>query len=119
MELNVIEIPVKFLQRKVKHFQTGFAFHQLKTFEILREPKAVLSTLTKSSYQQYWENQKQKDNPSETEQQTTIYNYNAGFYPAMWGDAISKPCLDFLLTTIKIQVDICVHFIRSENSFAC
>jgi len=53
MELNVIEIPVKFLQRKVKHFQTGFAFHQLKTFEILREPKAVLSTLTKSSYQQY------------------------------------------------------------------
>jgi len=103
MKLNVIKIPVKFFQRKVKHFQTGFAFHQLKTFHILREPKAVLSTLTKSSYQQYWENQKQKDNPSETEQQTTIYNYSAGFYPAMWGDAISKPCLDFLLTTIKIQ----------------
>lgn len=53
MKLNEIKIPIKFFQRKAKHFQTGFAFHQLKTFEILREPKAVLSTLTKSSYQQY------------------------------------------------------------------
>lgn len=71
---------------------TGYAFHQLKTFEILREPKAVLTTPPKTSYQQYSENQNQKDRLSETEEQTKIYNYNTGFYPAMWGDAISKPC---------------------------